>query len=137
MAAAAAEFQGHLNAIKQIAQAFVQHYYSTYDSDRLKLSNLYRNTSILSFEGATFIGTENIMKKYQSLNFKKVAHKIISFDCQPSGSASGILVFVCGDLKVDDDQNGIKFSQVFHLLQTEPTQKNFYIFNDLFRINVG
>jgi hypothetical protein len=35
----------------------------------------------------------------QSLPFTKVAHQITSTDCQPT-SGDGVLVFVCGNLKV-------------------------------------
>ena len=54
-----------------------------------------------------------------------------SVDAQPSGN--GILVFVNGDLKVDDNANVLKFAQVFQLIPTDQSLGNFWIFNDVFR----
>lgn len=47
------------------------------------------------------------------------------------------MVFVNGDLKVDDTPNPIKFSQVFHLVASDPSGKAFWVSNDLFRLNYG
>jgi hypothetical protein len=54
--------------------------------------------SLLTFEGASFVGSEAIVKKFVELPFKSIQHDIKSCDCAPS--AAGILVFVTGDLKV-------------------------------------
>ena len=45
------------------------------------------------------------------------------------------MVMVCGNLHIDAEQNPQKFSQVFQLLPT--SSGSFYIFNDIFRLNVG
>ena len=42
---------------------------------------------------------------------------------------------VCGNLLIDQEQMPQKFSQVFQLLPTGTG--SFYIFNDIFRLNVG
>jgi len=123
--------------IQSAALAFINQYYQLYRTDRSKLFLLYQKEALLSFEGTVFQGAETIGKKYSSLQFKKVAHKMLSFDCLPSGANNGILVFVCGDLKVDDDQNAVKFSQVFHMYPSDPSLKNFIIYNDMFRLNYG
>ncbi len=77
-------------------------------------------------------------------------------DCQPT-SSNGILVFVCGNLKVDQEANPVKYSQCFVLLPTaaggwyvqngEPalfkiTWKNLikadlFVGADIFRLNYG
>ena len=82
----------------------------------------------------------------QSLAFKKAAHAIKTVDVQPSG-CGGLIVFVCGDLKVravlsahlapmcnalprfaqvDEDKNAIKFAQVFHLMP-DSTGTNYWV----------
>jgi hypothetical protein len=53
----------------------------------------------------------------QGLPFQTVAHQIVTMDCQPT-AANGILVFVCGNLKVDQEANPVKYSQCFVLLPT-------------------
>jgi hypothetical protein len=70
----------------------------------------------------------------EELTFKKVKHNIITTDCQPSVS-NGVLVFVSGDLYADDNNVPLKFSQVFHLMPAGQT--NFYVTNDVFRLNYG
>lgn len=77
-------------------------------------------------------------------------------DIQPSG-CNGILIVVyecasirclnrhsvdllpvcgrCGDLKIDDDANPLKYSQTFHILPTQ--QGSWWVHNDLFRLNIG
>eukprot|EP00460_Paracercomonas_marina_P001684 EW706611.1.p2 GENE.EW706611.1~~EW706611.1.p2 ORF type:complete len:134 (+),score=45.68 EW706611.1:47-448(+) len=122
--------------INTIGQAFVRHYYTLFDTDRSKLANLYQNTSKLTFEGTFFQGAAAIIGKLTALNFKKVVHSIKSVDCQPSG-CGGIIVFCCGDLKLDDGENPVKFAQTFHLMPTDASAKNFWVHNDIFRLNYG
>jgi len=118
-----------------IATAFVKHYYTVFDTDRSKLQNLYQASSKLTFEGSQFQGGSAIIGKLQSLPFKKVQHAIKSVDCQPSG-CGGLIVFVCGDLKVDDGENALKFAQVFHLMP-DSSGSNYWVHNDVFRLNYG
>ncbi|KAJ6414724.1 hypothetical protein OIU84_003687 [Salix udensis] len=40
-------------------------------------------------------------------------HHITTVDCQPSGPAGGMLVFVSGNLQLSGEQHALKFSQVF------------------------
>jgi hypothetical protein len=46
-----------------VANAFVTHYYTLFDSSRGALKGLYRDGSILSFEGELFVGAEAIATK--------------------------------------------------------------------------
>ncbi|EFH62989.1 hypothetical protein ARALYDRAFT_893740 [Arabidopsis lyrata subsp. lyrata] len=39
-------------------------------------------------------------------------HDISTVDCQPSGPASGMLVFVSGNLQLAGEEHALKFSQV-------------------------
>jgi hypothetical protein len=81
-----------------VGNAFAQHYYTTYDSNRAALGALYRPQSMMTFNQEPFIGPA-IMEKLGSLAFQKVAHNVKSCDCQPSG-CGGILVHVIGELVV-------------------------------------
>jgi len=119
--------------IDEVGKAFVTHYYTAFDSDRSKLTTLYQNASRLHFEGREFVGPKEISEKLQNLPFQKVAHSIKSMDCQPSG-CGGIIVHIVGELKVDDEANTLKFSQVFHLM---PSDSSFWVVNDMFRLNYG
>jgi hypothetical protein len=105
----------------EVSKAFVEHYYSTFDSNRAALANLYQEGSMLTFEGQKIQGSQNIVAKLTTLPFQQCKHNITTVDCQPSGPAGGMLVFVSGNLQLSGEQHVLKFSQVF--LQT-PTMSN-------------
>jgi len=123
-----AEFAG-------IAKQFTDYYYATFSSDRKGLKALYREHSMLTFEGVPIQGFTSIAEKLESLPFTKVQHKITTLDAQPSSpSVASLLVSVTGLLLVDDSENPLNFSQVFHLI---PENGSYYVFNDIFRLNYG
>ncbi|KAL5724848.1 Nuclear transport factor 2A [Ranunculus cassubicifolius] len=115
-----------------VAKAFVEHYYTTFDSNRANLANLYQDGSMLTFEGQKTQGASAIVAKLTSLPFQQCLHTISTVDCQPSGPAGGMLVFVSGNLQLAGEQHVLKFSQMFHLM---PSGTSFYVFNDIFRLN--
>uniref|UniRef100_M8BP60 Nuclear transport factor 2 n=1 Tax=Aegilops tauschii TaxID=37682 RepID=M8BP60_AEGTA len=117
-----------------VAKAFVEHYYRTFDTNRAALVGLYQEGSMLSFEGEKFQGAAAIATKLTSLPFTKCAHTVVTVACQPAGPTGGMLVFVSGSLQVDGEHH-IKFSQMFHLMPIGPG--NFYVHNDMFRLNYG
>ncbi|KAJ6500589.1 nuclear transport factor 2 [Mycena sanguinolenta] len=119
--------------INAIALQFVDFYYQTFDSNRANLTPLYRDNSMLTFEGDPIVGATKIIEKLASLPFQKVQHKVTTRDAQPSSAGgTSILVSVTGLLAVDDSANPLQFSQVFHLL---PDGGSYYVFNDMFRLN--
>lgn len=103
-------------AFQQIGEQFCQHYYQTFDSNRAGLHPLYSQQSMLTFEGDQFQGADAIVQKIMSLPFQKVQHQIVKCDCQPSVN-EGIVIFITGNLLVDDNANPLKFAQVFQLLK--------------------
>ena len=82
-----------------LPQAFTDHYYPTFDTNRAALSSLYSEQSALVFEGLKSQGTQAIMAKLTGLPFQRCQHKITSTDAHavPGG---GVLVFVTGQLLV-------------------------------------
>ncbi|OVA09560.1 Nuclear transport factor 2 [Macleaya cordata] len=96
-----------------VAKAFVEHYYTTFDANRANLGNLYQEGSMLTFEGQKIQGSQNIVAKLNSLPFQQCKHTISTVDCQPSGPAGGMLVFVSGNLQLAGEQHALKFSQVY------------------------
>jgi len=121
--------------INTIAQQFTTFYYQTFDANRSNLASLYRDGSMLTFEGAPIQGVGPIIEKLTSLPFQKVQHKVTTLDAQPSsGATASLIVSVTGLLVVDDSQNALQFSQVFHLI---PEGGGYYVFNDIFRLNYG
>ncbi|EFJ17164.1 hypothetical protein SELMODRAFT_169222 [Selaginella moellendorffii] len=119
----------------QVAKAFVDHYYSLFDTNRPALAGLYQDGSMLTFEGEKIQGAASISAKLNGLPFQQCQHQISTVDFQPSGAGSGMLVFVSGSLKLQGEDHPLKFSQLFHLIPTP--QGSFYVFNDIFRLNYG
>lgn len=95
-----------------LAKAFVDHYYTTFDNNRAQLANLYQDASMLTFEGQKVQGAQNIVAKLTGLSFQQCKHQISTVDCQPSGPAGGMLVFVSGTLQLPGESHVLKFSQV-------------------------
>ena len=72
---------------------------------------------MLTFEGQKIQGSPNIVAKLTSLPFQQCQHSITTVDCQPSGPAGGMLVFVSGNLQLAGEQHALKFSQVFQSIR--------------------
>ncbi|KAG1790874.1 nuclear transport factor 2 [Suillus plorans] len=120
--------------ITAIAKNFTEFYYSQFALGRLNLAPLYRPHSMMTWEGKQFQGGANIVQHLNELPFEKVAHKISTFDAQPSSlDMSTLLISVTGLLRVDGDQE-LQFSQVFVLAKEG---ESFYVLNDMFRLNLG
>jgi len=117
-----------------IGLQFVQYYYNLFQSNRSELSTLFAEQSMLSFEGEHFKGALQIVQKFQSLGMQSINHQILTHDIQPSSVPNGIIVFVTGNLQMDQD-SPLKFTQVFHLNQA-PTG-SYYVHNTIFRLNLG
>ncbi|KAL9100154.1 MAG: hypothetical protein Q9163_004439 [Psora crenata] len=122
---------------KHIAEQFTEFYYTTFDDNRANLAQLYRDTSMLTFETTAVQGTSNILEKLmakgkQSLPFTKVVHRVSTHDAQPSNEAGGILVLVTGALLVDEEQRPLNYSQVFQLMPDGAG--SYFVFNDVFRL---
>jgi len=120
----------------QVAQAFLSFFYQTFDSDRSKLGAVYQKSSMLTWEGNNCLGSDNIVRKLMELKFKKTSHVPRNTDVQPSG-CGGLIIVVSGDLKLDDDQNPLKFVDVFHIMPTDKTMRGWWIHNHVFRLPIG
>ncbi|KAH9978498.1 hypothetical protein BJV74DRAFT_946916 [Russula compacta] len=121
--------------INSVAQQFTNFYYRAFDENRATLQPLYRESSMLTFEGTPIQGVRGIIEKLTSLPFQKVQHKVTTLDAQPSSpNIASLIVSVTGLLVVDDSPNPLQFSQVFHLI---PEGGSYYVLNDIFRLNYG
>ncbi|WVQ79163.1 hypothetical protein IAT38_001259 [Cryptococcus sp. DSM 104549] len=115
-----------------IAEQFTQFYYQQFDSDRSGLASLYRENSMLTWESTQIRGVNDIVAKLVGLPFQTVQHKVVTIDAQPSNpEVASIIVLVTGQLLVDDGQNALQFTQIFHLI---PEGGSYYVFNDVFRL---
>ncbi|KAG0082636.1 Nuclear transport factor 2 [Podila epicladia] len=117
---------------EQIGDQFVDYYYQTFDNNRADLAPLYRDTSMMSFEGSQTGGAAPIVTKLVGLPFGKVAHRIVTKDFQPVGN--DIVVLVTGQLLLDGETNPQQFSQTFYL---KNEANSYFIQNDVFRLIYG
>ncbi|KAK4145265.1 uncharacterized protein C8A04DRAFT_27025 [Dichotomopilus funicola] len=124
--------------VQGVVSQFLEHYYTTLDTDRSRLGPLYRENSTLTFSGGKEpgtpqTGTTEIVKKLVELPFQKLEHNLkeLRIDVQLSPN-NGILILVTGDLKVDGGDYPLPFSQIFQLFQDPAGQ--WFLFNDIFRL---
>ncbi|KAK3381572.1 hypothetical protein B0H63DRAFT_450893 [Podospora didyma] len=117
-----------------LAEQFIAHYYTTFDADRKNLASLYRDNSMLTFEGAQSLGAAAITEKLASLPFQKVVHRPSAQDAQPSPTG-GIIILVTGQLLVDEEGNPLSYSQAFQL--EKDGNGAWFVFNDIFRLVYG
>ncbi|KAF9265802.1 nuclear transport factor 2 [Marasmius fiardii PR-910] len=121
--------------INAIAKQFTDFYYTTFDTNRSGLNSLYRESSMLSWEGEPIQSAAKIVEKIVGLPFQKVQHKVLTIDAQPSSpTVASLICSVTGLLVVDDSTNPLQFSQIFHLI---PDGASYYVYNDIFRLNYG
>lgn len=95
---------------------------------------------MMTFEGSPIMGAESIVRKLVELPFQKVQHHVVTCDCQPTTAVepNGIIVSVSGSLVLDGSQDTpVKFAQCFHLLPDPSNPGNFWVHNDIFRLNYG
>ncbi|KAJ4703187.1 Nuclear transport factor 2 [Melia azedarach] len=121
--------------VESVGKSFVNYYYHLFDNDRASLSSLYQPTSMLTFEGQKIIGVDNISAKLNQLPFDQCRHMISTVDSQTCSTTGGIVIFVSGSLQLAGEEHHLRFSQMFHLIP-QP-QGNFFLQNDIFRLNYG
>ncbi|KAJ2514411.1 Nuclear transport factor 2 [Coemansia sp. RSA 2049] len=115
-----------------IGKQFVDFYYQTFDSNRSGLASLYRDVSMMTWEGSQFRGSENILEKIVSLPFQRVAHKLTTIDVQPSlPNVKAAIIVVTGQLLVDEETKPQQYTQMFQLVE----DNGYFIYNDVFRLN--
>ncbi|GMH64300.1 hypothetical protein TL16_g04063, partial [Triparma laevis f. inornata] len=117
---------------QDVAQAFVQHYYTTRDSNPAALASLYQPGSNLTFEGNMVTGGDAIAAKFQQIG--QVKHNMKGMDVQPGQSNNCLIIFVTGSVQIGGD-NPLHFCHFFQLVSTGPGA--YYVHNEIFRLNYG
>ena len=91
------------------------------------MKHYFIEDSVLSFNGETFTGKNNIWKKVESLG--KMRYKIKSIDSQIF-LEDGLIIHVSGVFE-QNDQFPEHFTEVF--LLKRDSEQSYYIINDIFR----
>eukprot|EP01087_Luapelamoeba_hula_P006400 TRINITY_DN16489_c0_g1_i1.p1 TRINITY_DN16489_c0_g1~~TRINITY_DN16489_c0_g1_i1.p1 ORF type:complete len:121 (-),score=20.26 TRINITY_DN16489_c0_g1_i1:145-507(-) len=112
-----------------VAKQFATHFYTTFDTNRAALINLYQDQSMLTYESERCQGREAIYKKLMSVPTVKHAPAILQ--AQPS-PGNGIIIFVSGNLGIEENPP-VKFAETFLLMPG--TGGGFFIHNNIFQLN--
>lgn len=125
------------SSIDQVAQSFVQYYYSAYSQNRPSLAALYQDSSMLTFEGQQIQGASGIIEKLTSLPATPSTPAIDTLDAQPAypTNSGAILIFITGRMQLEAGGQAIRFSQTWQLVPT--STGSYFIHNDIFRLNYG
>jgi hypothetical protein len=94
--------------------------------------HLQQANSMMTFEGQSFQGPQNIITKLKGVG--QVQHQIKSMDVQPSTTPSALIIFVTGTIKIGGD-NPLHFCEFFQLVSTGTNQ--YYVHNSVMRLNYG
>jgi hypothetical protein len=94
---------------------------------------LQNESSMLTFEGEQFQGSQSIITKLKGVG--KVSHQVKSMDVQPSVGGNALVIFVTGHVSIGEGGNPLHFCEMFQLVSTGPNA--YYVHNDVFRLNYG
>ncbi len=123
-----------------IANAFVQHYYTTFDaggSARAALASLYRPESMLTWERNQLQGASAIIGQFQQPSLGTIKHGLSTTDAQPSPNG-GVLVVVTGSMAVDNAfDKPMLFTETFNLQPIPGQPGGFFVSNQIFRLVLG
>ncbi|GAA5062219.1 nuclear transport factor 2 family protein [Streptomyces similanensis] len=115
--------------VDNIAKQFADHFYSTFDTASVGLEPLYREASMLTWDGSPSLGSVEIMKVLPAAFKGGVTHQVDAIDAQPaSQNAAAILVQVTGSFT--NAGTARKFTEAFQLL---PDGSSYYIHNHIRR----
>lgn len=119
---------------ESIANAFVQHYYSTLSSNPTQMGSLYQDGSNLIWEGTRFDGQKAIAEKLQTTGQMGLKFDTPKIDCTLANNPNSLLIFVTSKMTIGENPP-LLFAHFFHLVSTGPGQ--FYIHNEIFRLIYG
>ncbi|KAJ5945825.1 Nuclear transport factor 2 Eukaryote [Penicillium verhagenii] len=123
-----------------IANTFIEHWFGTFDNaeQRSNLVSLYGPESMLVWEGAQKLGSEDIMATLTKPELSVVKTFIYTRDATPA-IAGGFLITSTGSLAVDNDfDKPMSFTSTF-LLQPIPgtDQGGYFVYSQIFRLVIG
>ncbi|ORZ39679.1 hypothetical protein BCR44DRAFT_1427007 [Catenaria anguillulae PL171] len=88
-----------------------------FGSNRAGLRPLYREHSMMSYEGTDLAGVNAIMEKLESLPFQEIRFNVLTVDAQPSNPTAGsLLIVVTGQLIPGGEDKPLFFTQTFQLI---------------------
>ena len=130
-----------LDVSSRAADKFVPVFYNLFDRQRHQIAKLYKDSSVLLWNGAPIAGSAAIIKTL--FEFPITDHEVLSYDCQPvtCHGSNDLLISIFGSVRYGDQQqsedskDASKRRRSFHqtlLLKPEPGG-TYFIATDVFR----
>jgi len=117
---------------KQITENFIKFYYSLYDTDFLKMGQLYKPDACFTFLDEEMIGFNNLVDKLKQYNITKFTHHSVHVNSQPVGDRT-LMLMVSGRLSVNSSPYAEnKFMETI-LLQRDD-QNKFFVHHTMFKL---
>ncbi|OIR56477.1 MAG: nuclear transport factor 2 [Amphiamblys sp. WSBS2006] len=117
----------------QMILSFIQYYEHAFNTGRAEMGALFLAAAVMSFEGATVVGKDEVVAKLASLPIKQLRRDIGSLDVQPFAAAeSALLINTTGNILVDEEVHPQRYSETFVLV---PHGQGYAIANTWFRLN--
>lgn len=121
---------------QELAQEFVNLYYTTYDSNIQNLVYFFKAESLFTFIDEEIIGFNNLYNRLVNhYCVYKISHEITSFSAQPMGNKT-LFIQVIGNLRVNDHMYNTPvqpFTETF-VLQRDDAAAAYFIHNTIFKI---
>jgi len=120
----------------QLAQEFVNLYYSTYDTNIQNLAYFFKPDSLLTFIDEEIVGFNNLYHRLVNhYGVYKIAHEVTSFSAQPLGNEA-LFIQVFGNLRANDHIYNTpvqSFTETF-VLHRDIATSSYFIHNTIFKI---
>ncbi|KAM3171404.1 hypothetical protein ACTXT7_016695 [Hymenolepis weldensis] len=116
---------------ENLGEAFVKAYYEALQTNRAAVVNMYHDSALMSYEGIKIQGKQNILKHFEGLSWSTIAITLSTCDFQPVDN--GYLIFVNGQLKVDNGDKALPFSEFFLLKKVDNAV---VILHSMFRLHL-
>jgi hypothetical protein len=121
-------------AAKAVVKQFIEYYYSTFNTRRGDLGNLYRSQSCYTFEDSRLQGPGPILERLQQMPGLQHDSSSITADVQQVNQNQLLLVFVTGRLLLSDEANPLNFAETFQLVQEG---QGYFVGNHMFKFKYG
>lgn len=118
-------------AFDQVGKGFVGQYYPLYGANRASVAGVYRENSLMTYQGRQLQGVTNIMTFFaENVTFNAANFQAEDVDCHPT-QGNGVLVVVNGLVAVEGETRPIRFNDTF-ILATDAAGA-WYVSNQIFR----
>lgn len=119
---------------KTVAKQFIEFYYTTFDTNRQALAQMYRPQSNFTLEDTKVQGPQAIMERLAEMPEVQHDPASLTADVQQVNGNALLLIFVTGRLVLKDETNPLNFTETFQIVQDGGS---YFIGNHMFKFKYG